>query len=148
MPDLMNWTFPRLLSTAARLSEHAWNENLAALNLTQAGVIVLEVLSTEGAMSQAMLAKRVRVQGQTIGKTVRRLEAHGHIVRERSGSDQRSQSISISEEGLRALEETSRLERLLLSDGDSEITGLNDRLALIIRSLGNSRFHIDIPENR
>jgi hypothetical protein len=70
MPDLMNWTLPRLLSNAARLSEHAWNANLAALNLTQAGVIVLEVLNAEGAMSPAKLARHIRVQGQTTGSTL------------------------------------------------------------------------------
>jgi len=139
----MNWTVPRLLSTAARLSEHAWNERLAALKLTQAGVIVLEVLYAEGAMSQVQVAKRIRVQGQTMGKTLARLESHGLIVRERSESDRRSRLISISEEGMRSLEEVSRLEWLLVSDGDS--TALNDRLAAIIRSLGNTRFDIGTP---
>jgi DNA-binding MarR family transcriptional regulator len=145
MPDLMNWTVPRLLSTAARLSEHAWNARLAALNLTQAGVIALEVLNAGGAMSSAQLAKRIRVQGQTMGRTLARLEAHGHVVRQRSGTDRRTQLVSISEEGLQALEEAARLERSLVSDGDGDSTGLNDRLAMIIRALGNSRFDIGPP---
>jgi MarR family transcriptional regulator, organic hydroperoxide resistance regulator len=148
MPDLMNWTVPRLLSTAARLSEHAWNAQLAALNLTQAGVIALEVLNAGGAMASAQLAKRIRVQGQTMGRTLARLEAHGHIVRERSETDRRTQLVSISQEGLQALEEATRLERLLVSDGDGDSTGLNDRLAVIIRTLGNSRFDIGPTETR
>lgn len=142
----MNWTVPRLLSTAALLAEHAWNARLAALNLPQAGVIALEVLNAGGAMSSAQLAKRIRVRGQTMGRTLARLDAHGHVVRERSETDRRSQLISISEEGLQALEEGTRLERSLISDGDGDSTGLNDRLAVIIRALGNSRFDIGPTE--
>lgn len=58
MPDLNDWTTPRLLSTAARLIEHAWNERLAVLGLTHAGVIVLEVLDTQGSMVQARLSAK------------------------------------------------------------------------------------------
>lgn len=144
----MTWTVPRLLSTAARLSEHAWNERLTALNLTQAGVTVLDVLYAEGAMSQAQVAKRVRVQGQTMGKTLARLELHGLIVRESSESDRRSRLISISEEGMRSIEESSRLERLLVTDDDGDNTALNDRLAVIIRGLGNTRFDTGTPGTR
>lgn len=70
MPGSRYWTTPRLLSTAARLVEHAWNEQLAAVGLTHAGVAVLEVLETEGPMAQARLAAEVRVQTQTMGKTL------------------------------------------------------------------------------
>lgn len=142
MPDLKNWSLPRLLSTAARLVEHAWDESLAELHLTHAGVIALEVLNAEGAMSQAQLANRVRVQAQTIGKTLARLEANGHLVRERSPSDRRSQMTRISAEGIQALEQASRLERMLGSDNEGQSIWLNDRLARIIRARGNSRFDV------
>lgn len=145
MPDLKQWSMPRLLSTAARLVEHAWNEGLAALNLTHAGVIALEVLEAEGPMSQTRLAGRVRVQGQTMGKTLTRLETYGHVLRQRSHSDRRIQDIRISKEGRRVVEEARRLERLLGSGDDSQNTGLNKRLATIIRSLGSNRFNAGAP---
>jgi MarR family transcriptional regulator, organic hydroperoxide resistance regulator len=81
MPDLNNWPTPRLLSTAARLVEHAWDENLAGAGLTHAGFIALEVLDAQGPMTQARLAGAIRVRAQTIGKTLARLEAHGHVTR-------------------------------------------------------------------
>ena len=74
------WPTGRLLSTAARLVEHSWNEKLGAIGLTHAGVIAMEVLYSNGPMTQAQLAQLVRVQAQTMGKTLSRLEAHGHIV--------------------------------------------------------------------
>ena len=68
------WPTNRLLSTAARLVEHAWNENLASLGITHAGVMALDVLRSEGSMTQAQLAHQVRVQAQTMGKTLHRYQ--------------------------------------------------------------------------
>ena len=83
------WPTNRLLSTAARLVEHAWNEELASLGVTHAGVMALDVLHSKGSMTQAQLAQEVRVQAQTMGKTLHRLEAHG-VPRRRAGSVMRS----------------------------------------------------------
>jgi MarR family transcriptional regulator, organic hydroperoxide resistance regulator len=81
MPDLDNWATPRLLSTAARMVEYAWNEKLASLGLTHAGAIALEVLETGGPEVQAQLAVKARVKPQTMSRTLARLEAHGCITR-------------------------------------------------------------------
>ncbi|WP_438266960.1 MarR family winged helix-turn-helix transcriptional regulator [Kocuria marina] len=97
------WPTNRLLSTAARLVEHAWNENLASLGITHAGVMALDVLRSEGSMTQAQLAHQVRVQAQTMGKTLHRLEVHGHITRSRNALDRRSHMVSISPAGERVL---------------------------------------------
>src|SRR4051812_47950378 len=100
MPDLSKWPTPRLLSTAARLVEHAWDEQLASLGLTHAGVIALEVLHAAGRpMVQAQVAVSVRVQAQTMGKTLSRLEAHGHITRVRNQADGRSHQVTVSDLG-------------------------------------------------
>ena len=90
MPYRNQWPTNRLLSTAARLVEHAWNENLASLGITHAGVMALDVLHSEGSMTQAQLAHQVRVQAQTMGKTLHRLEVHGHITRSKNEQDRRS----------------------------------------------------------
>ena len=98
-----HWPTGRLLSTAARLVEHSWNEKLGAIGLTHAGVIAIEVLAAQGPMTQAQLAQYVRVQAQTMGKTLGRLESHGHIVRVRSTSDRRSHVVSLTERGKEAV---------------------------------------------
>ena len=104
------WPTNRLLSTAARLVEHAWNENLASLGITHAGVMALDVLRSEGSMTQAQLAHQVRVQAQTMGKTLHRLEVHGHITRSRNALDRRSHMVSISPAGERVLVDAARRE--------------------------------------
>ncbi|WP_312856792.1 MarR family winged helix-turn-helix transcriptional regulator [Arthrobacter mobilis] len=145
MPDLNSWPTPRLLSTAARLVEHVWNEKLADLGLTHAGVIALEVLETEGPMAQTLLAARARVQAQTMGKTLSRLEAHGHINRARSQADRRAHRVSISESGKVALAQARELERSLAADTEQATDELQELLRGIIRRLGSSRWSLAGP---
>lgn len=118
-----SWPTGRLLSTAARLVEHSWNEKLVGDGLTHAGVIALDVLSAaEEPMSQSMIAQKVRVQTQTMGKTLSRLEARGYIRRELSPSDRRSQVVSITDIGARVINEAREVDRTVLErvavDGD------------------------------
>ncbi len=125
----------RLLSTAARLVEHAWNEKLSDVGLTHAGVIALDVLTVKGPITQATLAQIVRVQAQTMGKTLTRLEAHGHIKRERSLSDRRSHVVSITEAGSAALVEAHELEHQVLSTVAIDADKLRRELKIVVREL-------------
>ena len=138
------WPTNRLLSTAARLVEHAWNESLAALGLTHAGVMALDVLRTEGSMTQAQLANQVRVQAQTMGKTLHRLEAHGHVTRSRNERDRRSHVVSISLAGERVLADAARLERDLLGEPRESDEQFRRRLVEIISTLGGSRWRAEV----
>lgn len=135
MPDIERWPTGRLLSTAARLVEHAWNEKLGGLGLTHAGVIALEVLAAKGPVSQVLLAQIVRVQAQTMGKTLSRLESHGYITRSRSSSDRRSQIVSLSDNGKRVLDTAERLEREVLMDSPVDAETLRGELKILVRAL-------------
>jgi DNA-binding MarR family transcriptional regulator len=85
---MQGWPTGRLLSTAARLVEHAWVEALEQLGLTHAGLIVLHVLDA-GSLSQTELAKSARVEVQTMSRTLERLEREGYIAREKHPADGR-----------------------------------------------------------
>ncbi|WP_120519570.1 MarR family winged helix-turn-helix transcriptional regulator [Arthrobacter celericrescens] len=135
MPDIERWPTGRLLSTAARLVEHDWNEKLSSLGLTHAGVIALEVLAVKGPITQVLLAQIVRVQAQTMGKTLSRLEAHGYIERSRSLSDRRSQIVCLSEAGTQVLDAAERLEREVLRDSPVDATALRGELTILVRAL-------------
>jgi MarR family transcriptional regulator, organic hydroperoxide resistance regulator len=112
MPDMDSWPTGRLLPTAARLVEHSWNEKLAGAVLTHAGVIALDVLTAaREPMTQARIAQIIRVQSQTMGKTLSRLEARGYIRREPSPSDRRSQVVSITDAGARVVNEAREVDR-------------------------------------
>ena len=137
MPDMDHWPTGRLLSTAARLVEHSWNEKLGAIGLTHAGVIAIEVLDAQGPMTQAQLAQYVRVQAQTMGKTLSRLEAHGHIVRVRSTSDRRSHVVSLTEQGKEAVAAAVEMERSVLASASIDPYLLRQELQAVVRELAS-----------
>lgn len=135
MPDMELWPTGRLLSTAARLVEHAWNERLAAIGVTHAGIIALDVLAARGAITQAQLAQIVRVQAQTMGKTLSRLEAHGHVARVRSTTDRRSHLVSLTDAGREVIAKAHTLEDGVVSTSSVNIEDLRKSLKDVIRSL-------------
>jgi DNA-binding MarR family transcriptional regulator len=139
MPDMDRWPTGRLLSTAARLVEHSWNEKLGAIGLTHAVVIAMEFLSLNGPMTQAQLAQLVRVQAQTMGKTLSRLEVHGHIRRERSTSDRRSHVVSLTERGVEAVAAAADMERTVLAAASIDPDVLRQELQAVVTVLA-SRF--------
>ncbi|PNI09982.1 MarR family transcriptional regulator [Arthrobacter sp. AFG7.2] len=132
-----HWPTGRLLSTAARLVEHSWNEKLGAIGLTHAGVIAIEVLDAQGPMTQAQLAQYVRVQAQTMGKTLSRLESHGHIVRVRSTSDRRSHVVSLTEQGREAVAAAVEMERSVLASASIDPDLLRQELQAVVRELAS-----------
>lgn len=134
------WLTGRLLSTAARLVERTWNEQLVEVGVTHAGVIALGVLKSQGSITQARLAQLVRVQAQTMGKTLSRLEAHGHVVRVRSEIDRRSQLVTITDAGSTALKQAQEIERRLMPDGELVSEALRSQLKSVIRELGDPRW--------
>lgn len=141
MPDLEQWPTGRLLTTAARLVEHAWNERLVDIGVTHAGVIALGVLADQGAMTQASLAHIVRVQAQTMGKTLARLESRGHVTRVRNDLDRRSHMVSISPAGRKVLDAAEDIERTLIGGGGLVSDELRSHLQKVIRELGAPRWN-------
>jgi DNA-binding MarR family transcriptional regulator len=147
MPNLEQWPTGRLLTTAARLVEHAWNERLVDIGVTHAGVIALGVLADQGAMTQAGLAQIVRVQAQTMGKTLSRLESRGHVTRVRNDLDRRSHMVSISPSGRQVLETADDIERTLVAGGGLVSDELRDHLQTVIRELGAPRWNWTAPSS-
>lgn len=125
------------MSTAARLVEHSWNEKLGAIGLTHAGVIAIEVLAANGPMTQAQLAQLVRVQAQTMGKTLSRLESHGHIARVRSSTDRRSQVVSLTDQGREAVAAAVDMERTVLAAASIDPDILRQELQSVVRELAS-----------
>lgn len=103
------WPTGRLLSTAARLVEHAWMEALARHDLTHAGLIVLHLLDGDP-LTQRELAERARVEEQTMSRTIERLERSGFVARERDASDGRRRLVTRTPEGAAVFAEADSIE--------------------------------------
>ena len=135
MPDIGNWSINRLLSTAARMLEHSWNNQLKELGLTHAGVTALGVIAREGTVSQVRVASIVGVQAQTMGKTLARLEAHGHVFRTRNTVDRRSYLLGITSKGKEVLAQAEDIDQQLASTGELAQPQFREMLVRIVREL-------------
>lgn len=135
---MADWPTGRLLSTAARLVEHAWAEALEKQGLTHAGLIALHLLES-GPLSQTTLAKRARVENQTMSRTVERLEREGFVVRTPDAADGRRQLVTRTGAGHEVWALTRTLEADLFPHlGDPDV--LRSTLLEIIRSSSDARW--------
>lgn len=86
-------------------------------------------------MTQAQLAQLVRVQAQTMGKTLSRLESHGHISRERSISDRRSHVVTLTDLGREAVLAAGDMERSVLAATSVDPDAMRHELQTVVREL-------------
>jgi DNA-binding MarR family transcriptional regulator len=118
---IASWPIGRLLSTAARLVEHEWAQALEERGLTHAGLIALHLLDS-GALGQTELARRARVETQTMSRTVDRLEKSGYVIRAADPVDRRRQRVARTSQGDVALEACRALEaEIFPAVGDPEL---------------------------
>ncbi|MHA6626570.1 MarR family winged helix-turn-helix transcriptional regulator [Pseudonocardia sichuanensis] len=108
--DVASWPTGRLLSVAARAVEHRFDEFLAGLGLTHAGLIALHHLA-ETPLAQRPLAALCRVTEQTMSRTVERLRRTGHVTVRPDERDRRRLVVAITPGGRDALGEARRAER-------------------------------------
>lgn len=138
---MQGWPTGRLLSTAARLVEHAWVEALERLGLTHAGLIVLHVLSA-GPLSQTELARSARVAVQTMSRTLERLEREGYIAREMHPTDGRRRVVTRTAAGEAAWESARTLEADLFPN-IADNTGMRAALLEIIHATAAGRWEVE-----
>jgi DNA-binding MarR family transcriptional regulator len=132
------WPTGRLLSTAARLVEHAWAQALDERGLTHAGIIALHLLDA-GPLSQTELARRARVENQTMSRTVERLEREGLVERQPDSADRRRQVVTRTAAGLEEWTATRSLEAEVFPELDDP-GWLRAALLEIIRSSSENRW--------
>lgn len=116
MSDADLWTTERMLTTAARLTENAWNERLLAIGITHAAFITLRSVEANGPLSQVELAEHLHVTAQTVGRTLARLEQQGLVYRQGSETDRRTFVVSLTQPGRSLLSEAKRHERQFMLD--------------------------------
>lgn len=137
------WATGRLLSTAARLVEHAWDAHLSSWDLNHASFAVLWSLAA-GPRSQRELAAGHQVEEQTMSRILERMEAAGYVTRERSAEDRRRRVVRVTSTGMAAARQAASgnsAEDLFLSAlSEGEIEQLRARLLTLVRSMGSRRW--------
>ena len=137
-PDMQDWPTGRLLATAARMVEHAWHDTLQGVGITHAGLIVLDLLA-DGPLPQAEIARRARVEVQTMSRTVERLEREGHVERTPDPSDRRSRLVARTAAGEAAWAQAWSLETSAVPPVDDP-EQLRAHLLQIVRALSAERW--------
>ncbi len=141
--DLDAWATGRLLSTAARLVEHAWDSHLSAFDLNHASFAVLWSLAP-GPRSQRELAAGHQVEEQTMSRVLERMERAGYVTRVRSTVDRRRMEVSATPEGLAAARDAAAddsAEQMLLAALTREQNdALRGHLLALVRTLGSRRW--------
>lgn len=138
---MLSWPTGRLLSTAARLVEHAWAEVLEKIGLTHAGLIVLHLLGS-GPLSQTELASRARVEVQTMSRTLERLEREGYVARQKHPKDGRRHIVTRTPEGDTVWDSARTLEADLFP-GAADTPTMRAALLEIIAAAAAERWNSD-----
>ncbi|SDH81827.1 DNA-binding transcriptional regulator, MarR family [Arthrobacter subterraneus] len=136
--DTSHWSTSRLLSTAARLNENRDNERLRSIGVTHSGLTILKVLSTVGSMSQVRLAQTVRVQAQTVGKALERLEVRSLVRRTKSASDRRVTFVELTPSGRAILDQVQQSEGVALGGTGYAEEDLRAALISVIEATRNN----------
>ncbi len=144
--DIGDWPTGRLLSSAARLVEHDWNQHLARWQLNHASLGVLHVLLT-APQTQRELAGAVQVEDQTMSRMLEKLERCGYIVRTRDDVDRRRVRVALTSLGRRTcLEATDiRLAEEFFAAVD-DVEALRLSLIAVIRARSEHRWGAELPD--
>ncbi len=140
-PDPAQWATGRLLSTAARLVEHAWDAHLDQWGLNHSGFVVLWMVSS-GPRSQHELAQAMQVEDQTMSRVLERLERHGHVSRERSTTDRRRVEVTLSDTGRAALAEAGAddASERVFDGAVGDLPALREQLSQVVAALSARRW--------
>ncbi|TFD95146.1 MarR family transcriptional regulator [Cryobacterium lactosi] len=125
------------LTVAARTTVALYKPILEPLGLTHPQYLVMLALWEENPRTLRSLADALRLEPATLSPLLKRLEATGHIRRERSATDERALQVTLTEHGrrLRQIAETipERVARSLEMPTESLIA-LRDSLNEVIRA--------------
>lgn len=96
------------LTVAARTTVALYKPILEPLGLTHPQYLVMLALWEENPRTLRSLADALRLEPATLSPLLKRLEATGHICRERSATDERALQVTLTEHGrrLRGIAET------------------------------------------
>lgn len=125
------------LTVAARTTVALYKPILEPLGLTHPQYLVMLALWEENPRTLRSLAEALHLEPATLSPLLKRLEATGHIRRERSTTDERALQVTLTERGakLRRIAETipERVARTLEMSPQS-LVALRDTLNEVIRA--------------
>ncbi|MFJ4813577.1 MarR family winged helix-turn-helix transcriptional regulator [Streptomyces longwoodensis] len=126
------------LHAASRAFNGVYRVVLKDLGLTYPQYLVMLVLWEEGELPVKKLGEHLRLDSGTLSPLLKRLEAAGLVVRERSARDERSVVVRPTRQGAELRERAEQVPRRIVAATDldvEEIRDLRDRLDVLTRAL-------------
>jgi len=131
------------LYSASRATTAAYRPMLDDIGLTYPQYLVLLVLWEEKSITVRRLGQRLQLDSGTLSPLLKRLEAAGHVRRDRSPTDERSVEVTLTDAG-RELESKAQCipEQLFAATGldvdqAAELRDVVQRLTIALRESGN-----------
>ncbi|MFD5081319.1 MarR family winged helix-turn-helix transcriptional regulator [Kitasatospora sp. NPDC058406] len=126
------------LNAASRAFGGVYRVLLKDLGLTYPQYLVMLVLWEQGELPVKRIGERLRLDSGTLSPLLKRLEAAGLVRRERSPEDERSVTVSLTEDGAALREQAGQVPRRLLTatglpvDDLAELRALLDRVTVAL----------------
>ena len=77
---------------------------------------VLSMLRSEGSMTQQDLLEKMGVRASSLSELLSKLESKGFIIKEKSDTDKRNYNVTITDDGLQALQEMQAHHQAAMAD--------------------------------
>lgn len=130
------------LYAASRAVIGAYQPVLGALDITYLQYLVLMILWEEGPCRVAHLGDRLDLDSGTLSPLLKRLEARGLVVRERSEDDERVVEVRLTAEGKRLENQALEIQEQAFCNVDmsiAEVHRLRDSLKQLTRNVKEGR---------
>lgn len=124
------------LQAASRAFSGVYRVLLKDLGLTYPQYLVLLVLWEQGELPVKQLGERLRLDSGTLSPLLKRLEAAGHVRRERSTYDERSVHVHLTDEGVALRERAALVPRRIAAATGFDIDEIGDLRARLDRLTG------------
>ncbi len=129
------------LYAASMAVGRAYKPMLDALGITYPQYLVLHALWEEDARTVGAIAERLALESSTVTPLVKRLEAAGHVTRQRDPRDERQVRVTLTDSGRTLREQCGCLgETLVARSGMSlaQIDALNRQVSALRAALANT----------
>lgn len=134
------------LNAASRAFGSIYRVALKDLGLTYPQYLVMLVLWEHQQLPVKQIGEHLRLDSGTLSPLLKRLEAAGLVRRERSTADERSVTVSLTDEGLALRERAIQVPRRILAAtgmDPEEIVALHGQLARLTTALDQAALEFD-----
>ncbi|MBN7798585.1 MarR family winged helix-turn-helix transcriptional regulator [Parahaliea mediterranea] len=121
-----------LIGVLAHRRYRAAERNLAAIGFNHSEARILTILGGERELAQDRLSTMLTIDRSNAGRSLKRLESEGYVVRYRSKLDKRAYVVAISDKGLQAVAEIDKVKDGIVREFFGKLTRSEAKAAIAL----------------